>query len=94
MHNNWRKMVLVSFVCMVGLAAVAEQAGDARVGVSDRHALVAVRVERLGLHGDLLLEDHAVVVELVQILLGLVQLSDESVNRLRNLQHLVHKPKS
>ena len=83
--------ILVS-VPFRGRCLVALELESGWVAGSVRHALVFVDEETVGLVGDLLLKNHAVVLQILQYVLAVVHLLHECVNHAHaQLVHFSHK---
>ena len=82
------------FTCNLSwdLAIVSQESSNGWIGAAHWQALVAVCVQWFGLHRDLLFQNQAIVVQLVEEFLGLRVLLHQRVHRLRNFQHLTNKP--
>ena len=81
------------FTCNLSwdLAIVSQESSNGWIGAAHWQALVAVCVQWFGLHRDLLFQNQAIVVQLVEEFLGLRVLLHQRVHRLRNFQHLTNK---
>ena len=69
---------------------VALQTEGRRVARAVDHALLSVDEDAVLLDGDLLLKTHAVVLKVLQCVLGVVQLLHERIDGARDLIHLRH----